>query len=447
MKKFVLLIACAVFLLTDAYAFDMRLLANNKEAFSRELTRTDAMLVEGWASHHPLGEKLIRAALKALQDTFNEMERIDTTCDLGLVTRLQQDARRYGVISTNEEVLFLAAYLRHNQIIDDILYRMIIKANAINTDFVEKASLKALRPFNVYTRQNSDIDLVKFYAPVKKWPDDINTCTFDAYQKIVQNLKYRNTKDRDHQLLKLNFKAYKEGVIELSTFNKLEILRKREVLDWPVYLYRYADIINNAKDKLTKAPETKSDNDFSVEYVSRRDGITQRSNLYRTYTSTQIMILAQIIEKTARRMDAKRASLHWEFGEDTAEHEIYVLSPMEQYRASIKMLRKEMAEVMRSDSFRNTGLKYDHLIAAAYEAGFIKSNELDLILRFEDFWNPKTPRWKSYANFAFSIAGTASFYLPPPWSVLGAIGLVMAQAKIIDGDQMPDPEDNWNAII
>lgn len=447
MKKFVLLVASAVLLLADANAFDVKLLQNNKEAFSRELTQQLAAEAESWGSHHRLGADLPKFVLKALTDTFNEMERIDTTCELGLVAQLQKDAMKYHVIETNGEVLDLAGYLRHNNLIDDILYGMIKKSTYITLDFVNNASVKAPRPFNTYTAQTSKVDIKKLYAPVAQWPDDIKSCTVDTYFDMIGTLTFKNSKERDGLMVKLNYQALTQGVIDLATYNKLETLRKRAVLDWPIYLKRYADVINNAKDKLTKTPESKATNDFAVEYVSRRDSLTQRGNLYRTYNSTQIMMLAQIIEKTAKRMDAKRASINWQYSDDPADQEIYVLSPMEQYRAAIKMLRKDMGEIMRSEAFKNTALEYEHLIAAAYEAGFIKSEELDLVLKFEDFWNPKTPRWKTYANFAFSLAGTASFYLPPPWNIIGAIGLVLTQSKFVEGEPKPNPNDNWNVII
>lgn len=449
MKKFVLLIAAALFLLTDADAFDVNRLANNKEAYSRELTKNDVTHVEIWIKQHHLGNQLKDASLRALKDTFNEMERIDTTCELGLVARLEQDAKNAGIIDYKDEMLSFIAYLRHQDFIDDILYRMMRESIRVSLEFINNADNSLpRRPFNLNTRQNSGMDLEKFYAPVKKWPDDISKCTLDTYWDMVSDLRWKSGKDRDNQMQKLNYLAYSDGHIDLKTFNRMETMRKLDVLEWPVYFKRYADVINNAKDKLTTTPETKTSNNFTVEYVSRKDQLTKRGSLYATYNSTQVMMLAQILEKAARRMDAKQAYLRWEFEDDSeGDHEIYVLSPMEQYRLAIKMLRKDMAEVMRSDAFRSTGVEYEDLIAAAFETGFIKSEELDHVLKFEELWNPKTPKWKKYANFAFSLAGSASFYLPPPWNIVGAIGLVLVQSKVVNGDKNPDPDDNWNVII
>lgn len=449
MKKFALLIAAAILAISNVHAFDVKLLANNKETFSREVTKQNLSELAIWKKHHRLqAVELKTNSIKVLSETFNEMERIDTNCELGLVGRLTADAVKHGVIVDSSEIQNFIVYLRSSDLIDDILYKMMMDSSRIKDDFVSDINLRPRRPFNVLTRQNANVDLVKLYAPFKTWPDDIKKCTFDTYFNLSHELTWKNGKDRDGQLQKLNYLAYNNKVIDLPTYNKLEILRARQVLDWNIYFKRYADVINNAKDKLTKNPELQAKHDFTVEYVSRKEKLTNRANLYRTYNSTQIMMLAQIIDKTAKRMDSKQVTLNWQYTEDpNGEIEVYIFSPMEQYRAAIKMLRKDMAEVMRSDAFKNTGLQYEHLISAAYEAGFIKSEELDYVLKFEDFWNPKTPKWKTYANFAFSLAGTAAFYLPPPWNIIGAIGLVLTQSKLVKGEQDPDSDDNWNVIL
>lgn len=448
MKKFIVVVAWAIMLATSAEAFDVKLLANNKEAISRELTKEQTSEAVQWASKHHLKADLKARALTALATTFNQMEKIDTTCEVGLVKQLQNDAKNNQVISDDEETQVLISYLRQQDLIDDVLFKLLRDSARVAGDFIANAEERPARPFNVYTRQNAGIDVEKMYAPFKQWPDDVKKCTLNTYFEVVNTLTFKNAKDRDSQMSKLNYIAYVNGTIDLEKYNKLNSLLERGVYDWPVYFRRYADIINNAKDKLTKTPEERTTHTFTVEYVSKRDKLTQRGNLYRTYNSTQVMMLAQIIEKTAKRMDARNVSLNWQYTDDpNGEREIYVLSPMEQYRAAIKMLRKDMAEVMRSDAFRGTGLEYDHLIAAAFEAGFIKSHELDQVLKFEDFWNPKTPRWKAYANFAFSLAGTATFYLPPPWNIIGAIALVLTQTKLVNGDQAPDSDENWNVII
>jgi hypothetical protein len=448
MKKFVVLIAWVIMIIVNAQAFDITLLANNKETLSRELTKQAASEAAQWGRNHNYNELELRSrSQKALTATFNEMVRIDTNCELGLVKRLKSDAKNFGVINHEDDTLKYVTYLRQQDLIDDLLYKMLKDSIALDKELVSNLHNRVSRPFNVYTRQNAGFDFANFYAPVKSWPDDINKCSTDAYYSMAQKLRWKTKEDLDFQMERLNYIAFISGTIDQETFNKLETFRNSEVVEWPIYFNRYADVINNAKDKMAKTREIKAENNFSSTYISRKEKITKRGNLYMTYNSTQIMMMAQLIEKTAKRMDSTRVTLNWQYTDDpNGETEVYIFSPMEQYRAAIKMLRKDMGEMMRSETFRGTGFQYEHLIAAAYETGYIKSAELDYVLKFEDFWNPKVPKWQTYANFAFSIAGSASFYLPPPWNILGAIGLVFAQAKV-NGEPQPDPDDNWNVVI
>jgi hypothetical protein len=437
-----------LFLLVDAHAFEVSLLFNNKELVSRELSREAHKDSLEWARHHSLGEELPKASLLVLRNTFNQLEKIDTTCDLGLIKELHQNALKLRVIEDSQELSWFINYLRSSSLIDDLLLRLMKSSLATWKEIETRKGYKLpVRPINLYTRLNSGIKLKDFFDPINKNPDDQQSCTVDAFITMVSKLSFKNREMRDLELHKLHYRGVREKIIDLETFNKLEALRKTNVLDWPIYLKRYADVINNAKDKLTKKPEAKSESTFPVEYVSKRERMTQRSFLFQNFTSTQVMMLAQIIQKTAKRMDAKQTSIQWDYNDPSGEREIYVLAPMEQYRAALKMLRKDMAEIMRSEAFKNTPLDYDHLIAAAYETGIVKSEDLDYVLKFEEFWNPKTPKWQAYARFAFSLAGTATFYFPPPWNVLGAIGLIFTQTKVLNGDQRPDADDNWNVII
>lgn len=436
---------------TDAEAFDISKLANNKEVYSRVITNQDKVNIDLWIKSHPLGpEELKTASRLALAETFTDLEKIDSTCEFGFIEKLIAEAQKLQVINNENELLKFNIYLRHMDIIDDVLYKIIKDSTQISfaLETVSESSAISGQPRNLYTSQNREVDIEKMYSKFKSWPDERTHCSLDFYYQLSQKITAKTNQDRDFQLQKLNYIAYSKKVISTEVFNKLEVLRKKSVLNWPVYLNRYVDIVDNAKDRLTKNPEAKATNDFSSEYVSRKQNITQRGNLYKTYNSTQIMILAQIIEKTAKRMDSRRVTLNWQYTDDpNGETQVYIFSPMEQYRATLKLLRKDMGEVMRSEAFKGTNLEYSHLIAAAFETGFIKSEELDYILKFEDFWNPKIPKWRTYANFAFSLAGTATFYLPPPWNIIGSIALILAQGKYVYGDEEANPDDNWNVII
>ena len=449
MKKIVMLLFLVFIFMTQADASNIKFLLNNKEENSREITKKDNSNLVQWLKEYNLSEVEIREkAIQVLNFTIQEEMKIDTSCELGISSRFRNEAERIGLIFRNEDLFHIFVILRNSDIIDDILYKILKDSTTVNIAIAKNLTNPAPRKVsNLNSPQTSTVKTEEFYAPVKNWPNDISNCSIDTYYRMTTKLTWKNTKERDALISKLNYIALKNKTISLETYNKLEIFRTYSVLNWPIYFKRYADVIHNAKDKLTTNPEIKSTNSFSETYISRKEKITKRDRLYMTYNSTQIMMLAQLIEKTAKRMDAKEVSLHFQYAGPNNETEIYIFSPMEQYRAAIKMLRKEMAELMRSDAFRHTGLQYEDLISAAYETGFIKSEELDYLLKFEDFWNPKTPKWKTYANFSFSLAGTATFYLPPPWNIVGAVGLIFTQSKILNKDKDPDVDDNWNVII
>lgn len=159
------------------------------------------------------------------------------------------------------------------------------------------------------------------------------------------------------------------------------------------------------------------------------------------------MLLAQLMEKTSKRLDAKNVYLYIQYTNDpNGEHETYIFSPMEQYRVALKLLRKDIAELQRSETFRNIPVSYDDIIAAAFETGAVRSDAITQVAKFEDLWNPKTPRWRGILNFTFSIAGSAAFFLPPPWNYISAIGLIFTQSAIA-GKRPADPNDNPNVII
>jgi hypothetical protein len=433
----------------EAFAFDITLLANNKEASSKMLTRKDRKEMNFWLGQHQIPkEDLKHQVKKVLTQVLSAFVRREAKCDLGLADLFLEAFKNEEIIEQPDELYPLLTFLRVENLIDDLFYKIMHDSLELRIEIKSnQSSPLPPRPVNLNTAETSKIDLLKLYQSFLPLSNDIQSCTLGRYFKLLSQIHWRTRKERDGLLLRLNYLGVRDGALTLEEYNRLEVLRKSSASDWPLYIDAYLNTLTQAKDKLTKNPEFTAIHSFADKYVSRREKITQRARLYKNFSSTQIVLLAQIMERTAKRLDARFAYLNFQFTDDPkGDHEIYVLSPMEQYRASVRMLRKEMGEIMRSESFRGTGVDFEDIIAAAFETGLIKSEELEHVLKFEDFWNPKTPRWKTYANFAFSLVGTATFYLPPPWNLVGAIGLIFAQSKVMPAGT-PDPEDNWNVII
>lgn len=449
-NRFILAVASAVFA-TNVLAFDVNLFANNKEAVSRLLQEKHERAIENWLSSPAFRTQALERSRNTLSSALKTFQKRKTYCDIGF-SRLLKDRAKYDSLISNEDDFYgYVSYLRKANLIDDIFFMNIMLSEkldqSIQNSIHERKPL--VGPINRKNERTEDLDLEKLYADFKQWPDEVSNCSLGRFFNIALNLTWKDKKDRDRLLQKTNYLAFERKIISLETFNKLEVIRKQKALDWPVYTKGYIDIVTNAKDKL--APRGKPELDpsmYSTKYVTRRERLTQRGRLYKIYDSTQIVILSEIIRKTAKRMDAHYVGINFQYDDSPdSETETYVLSPMERYRLAIKMLRKDMGEVMRSDLFQNTTIEYEDLVTAAYETGLIKSQELELILKFEDFWNPKEPKWKIYSNFAFSTLGTAAFYLPAPWNIVGAIALVVTETQLENRQKKPDADDNWNVVI
>jgi hypothetical protein len=432
-----------------AKSFDFKLLSNNKEPISRQITRSQARQLNTWLAAQPMARSELKAkSMAVLNMAMTEFMTRKMQCDLGLPSIFINEAVNGGIIHSADELPSFLTYLREENIIDDIFYKILKDSFEVSSEMAASQDNKyPRRPFRPRNNINEEVDIAKMYSSFKSWPNDIESCSMGRYLQLINSLKVTGPKDRDARIRRYNYLALQSGVISLETYHKLDVMRRMEVLSWSTNVNGYLDLVQNAKDKLAKEVETSTNNQFNESYISRKEKLTRRGRLYQVFSSTQVMILAQLIEKTAKRMDARHVNLNFQYTEDAdSESEIYVLSPMEQYRVSIRMLRKDMAEIMMSNTFRGSGVRYEDLISAAFETGFIKSDELDHVLKFEEFWNPKNSRWRTYANFAFSLTGTASFFLPTPFNVIGAIALVITQSRLMD-KKKNDSDDNWNAIL
>lgn len=425
------------------------ILANNKELISREIKDYQAEVAMLWSQGLGFSaEEFKEKAKEPLKNALNRFMYSGTFCDLSVPTLLKEELTKSGLPTTDNDIDQYLVYLRATNIVDDIFYKLAKDSTAIVRIIETTQGFYSNEPINLNTNENKKVDLKQLYGNLKITPDEIKTCSLNALVNIARTIKSKNKNDRNKQVRKLNYLAYEKRLINLATLNKLEILREQKVLLWTVNMATYLDTLLKSKDKMTTEPEKEATSKFSSTFASRRYKLTQRDRLYALYNPTQIIILSEIIQKTAKRMDARQVNINFQLTDDPqGEIDTYVLSPMEKYRLAIRMLRKEMAETMRSENFAGIPVEYNDLVSAAYETGYIKSAELDHIVKFEEFWNPKQQKWRTYANFALSLVGTATFYLPPPWNVVGAVALVVIQAQTINKKKSGNAAENWNSVI
>jgi hypothetical protein len=447
----------AILMATTVYSFDTFKLHNNKEVISKFVGDKDASMSLNALQLQNQTIDLNKETLsKILDKSFQEFQKNDSLCDLGFIKSLAKQTNNYFE-SNPENLKHVLVLLRHHNLIDDLFLKLNQDALKLSMHFdnidlhhsnplsvraiVIKSEKKALR---------ERYDLNGLFSDFKSWPNETTTCSVLDFKKIRNKVKNLGDGLLEKELKRVIRLAYKENVIDKKTYIKLEFLREQKNLDNKFNLESYLEKIENSKD-LIKVTElelaTKQDN-YLNRYISRRNKLTRRADLYNRYNSTQIVMLSSILEKTAKRMDASSAFITFDFDDQNqGEEEILVLSPMEQYRLSLKMLRKDMAELMKSINFESDSVSYQDVIAAAIETGAVSYPELKHIIEFEEFWNPTNPKWKTYARFIFGIAGSASIYLPPPYNFIGAIALIFTQIKVFNSKPKADPANNWNVVI
>jgi len=444
--KHVLKLGILIFLFTNSlFAQNLENFRNNKELISRKIFRQDLSKLNYWINQHFLEEnELARRAKEALGLTVLSEENSLNWCELGFIKKLKENAQMLSVIQHNEDIYNLLRLLRNKNIIDDLFYQILKDSAQIHLEFQTSTdeNLKKRNPII-----SNDENLTKVFKSFQLWPNEIQSCTLNTYRDFLSDVKKNYNRNDFKFISQILFVALKKGVIDQTSFQKIQILKNLGAGDWDLYLNKYVKIIRQVKDKSTTNPEEKPESSFSDTYVYRRSSLTRRERLYSSFDRNQIILMSQLIEKTAKRMDAKEVHLYFQFDEANTENEIYIFSPMEQYRVALKLLRKDMAQLRRSETFVNTEVQYEDIIASAYETGIITSKELDHVLGFDDLWNPKVSKWRGLANFTLNIAGTAAFFLPAPWNYISAIGLIFTQTAIAGGQRNTNPEDNENVII
>lgn len=436
--KLVISAALLAFSTANAQLNEYSKLNNDKELISTHLSSAQVeRLISNYSSYY--ADTLFELLTVAL-DQFNARER---ACDLGLAEELDGTLQSRGIKQDSYKEYF--AVLRAHNKIDDIFYDILTKTMDLylKLNAATKEPLKVDKRLLLITpkvlKRN---DVASLYSDFKSWPDEDSTCSLGAYYGLAKQAANSKGKISKRELKILNTKAYKEGEISSETYMKLQVLASSEALDWPIYIGGYQDKIRDAKNVMQYTEPLPLDEDterFSTKYVKRRKNLTRRKSLYYKYNATQIVMLAQVLEKASMRMGID-PNVETSTPEITTNYvmlrdgstftETYELSPAEQFEFARKRLRMDIMELSSSKTFAGKEIEYEDVIMAALETGHISHHDIEFVIKYDDLWNPDISPWKKYKDYALSFVGTAAFYLPPPWNVVGAVGLVFINTKL-----------------
>lgn len=441
-------------------------LRNDKEVLIRSFNKKERIRIADKFNNSAENAANTKIFYQTLKDF---LEREDKQCELKLIELIKSDFNKAKLDTSEEGLQELFKMFRVTNAIDDIFYDIL---TSLNKDYENLTVLKLDRKNHGITFKNKKLteknDVKEVFSGFTVWPDESSRCVYQEYIYVKSHLVGKNDKftQKDSHLRKLTKKAYDDKVIDLETFNKLEFLRTRSTVNTRNYwLDEYFKIIFNAKNKMRPIKETyvvkniEDENDYTSERIKRFSSITRRKLLYKKYDETQIILLAQVIQKASRRMGAdpdvsaspprivQEFSLLTENGERETYVEELTLDPQSQYNLARRLLRKDMTDLQMMDVFIGKKITHEDLVMAAFETGYITIEDLEYVVKYDDLWNPTKSNFEKIVGFVGTVAGFSTIFLPPPWNITVSIALGVIEGLVLSIEKNGAKNDNPSTFI
>lgn len=442
---------------------DLTKLRNDKEAVISVFGQRDQDDINKRYGNQEFNQRITEILFATLRDFLRENKN---RCDLDLVSRFEKRLESEGLPHTESALSDYLKLLRVQDSIDDVFYDIL---SASLKDYQGLRTLDTSRaPKRVSARAHKleETNPIKeLYSNFDTFPDDTDLCAFQEFIYLKNNFldeKGNKPKNPLKILGDLNRKALELNVINLDSYHRLEFLRTKSQLEHRyVFLRDYLKIIFFAKNQMVprnhvyKPIKIEDEDRFSSERVKRFSRLTRRKILYRKYNETQIILLAQVMQKASRRMgtDVDTESgvpyIIQEFKvlEEDGQQRTYVerleLDPQSQFNFARRLLRKDILDLQMMDTFNQLTITYQDVVMAAFETGYITIEDINYVVRYDDLWNPATSKFERIMGFVFKVSGYGTFFLPPPWNVVGtlALGIVegLVEQKLSTGADNDNP--------
>ncbi len=459
-------------LLVSASAFaeytlnDVKKLRNDKEVHISSFSNKEALRLQDKYTDEAQLRKNADVFYNVMLDFVNTE---DKHCELNLMDSLQKRLTEEKIASNQYDIEEYLKVLRVKHSIDDILYDILL---SVNKDYFALKNLdlnkKAKRLFFSNNKLVAANDLKELYSGFEEFPDETNRCFYQEYMFVFNNIKKANGNKSEKlgDFKKLTIKAYEANLFPLATFNKIRYLQdESSVNKRNIWLKDYLTIIFNAKNKMVplkysyKPRKIEEENEFSSKRVKRFSKVTRRKLLYSKYDETQIVLLAQVLQKASRRMgvdadtESKKPIITQEFSvlQANGERENYVetieLDPQSQYNLARRLLRKDMVELQMMDMFVSQKITHEDVVLAALETGYVSLEEIEFVIQYDDLWNPEKSQFEKISGFIFTVAGYTTFFLPPPWNITASIALGVVEGIVDSKNRKGSENDNPATFI
>lgn len=363
------------------------------------------------------------ASLESLRAIINDKNI--NRCATKVVKAIQS---RLNLTSENETEMAILG-LRMDESIDDVTASILIKAleidsssNPIAKNDLTKAEVN--KALGIYKSQVVDIS-------------DKSLCIEDTYRTLYKKLSEGSYKF-PKELKRINKLALQNNIIKNEQFKKLEAMRLSKVHEWPMTLSSYRTNL----DAIAKAfPKRLKEESKFVTHAGRfRTKTGLRQSLYERFNSTQIILLANVVQSLKKRLESKDVTIHINYVDQ--ESEIVNLSPMEKFRFILKLLRKELATINNSTMLNGQRANYIDIVTAAYEVGYISAAEIELFAGLEDVWNPKKTTKEKVMVWVKLFGGVASVLLPPPFGFVSVLVIMLIDQQVSEAPIDTDSDFN-----
>lgn len=429
------------------YSLDITLahLKNNKEVTSSSLSKEQwDKTIEKYSQKQTARlANIFYSSMEQIMARLEKPEHLFNLCEFEIINEFHKSLEKKQLLVNQESVESYLKALRVSHNIDDIFYDLLSAQSELLFGIKKNIARTRSARGKIQKKRSDTVYMVDVKPIYQGFTFDKNNllCSFEQVSSLADRIKKNlppRLKFSSMNFQKLNDKALREKIITPSTFFTLEYLRKNTKKRLPlVKQSRYFKIIFYSKDiksdDISLLPEQLiSENDFTSKKLGRFSKLSNRKKLYIKFNDEEIIDLSTVIQKASRRLgEDPNSSSSIPFISQTyydennqKQTEIYKLSPPEQFNYAKRRMAQDIVDLQnRKKSFVNVTIDAQDLITAALETGYIKHEDIQSVLSYENLWREEMSAWEKISSYAYSFSGVSAFYFPPPWNITGSLAL------------------------
>lgn len=395
----------------------LSLVRNDREAESFYATNSNKRLVEE-ALKDVSGSEIISAFRKGVE--IGIKDRVEyKLCSYDINSEL---TRQLKLVNPRFDNLKGAIhYLRSQNLIDDVVAGLLLKAEVTRSTRVSPRDLKELpSPTSRQILSQMIRKLDNYEAEVRSTRQCFDESFPDLFNKIKKLDSHFDSRNFESLLLV----AKQRGTINEAMYVKLEQGRLNEIEKGGL---RLKDYMSKRASLRRQYPlrDVNEKSSFVTQKVDKSK-ISRRQKLLENYTDVQIMLMGNVIKKLRARLEADKIEI-LVYSRDQVDETI-TLEPMERFRFALKLLRKELQALSLNTYFDGRSPDYFDVMVASYEIGLIPASEVDSLAGLQDVWNPEKTLWDKALTWGRMFSSVATIAIPAPYGFIPALVIVVIEA-------------------